>query len=317
MTMGDSKNETDYSFLWEEYKLLQDKVDKIGGFRFQVKGWLIPLIAAWLAAIYSAHITPFAYLVAASFPWLFWLLEQNHIKHQGAFIRRIVAIEETLLRHASPPYFGPRPKVSKDDTKKLLRIPPISPRQAISLTNRELGKTRSGKLILAAHSIFYGAITFAVVLVTALSVGPVARFLNRFSSQPQGAQCTCAAGQSVTSGPATRTAAMTSTSASPPTTSTSAAPLASPIARDSASKPAIPELPQVHIALPTPTPTSKAPVPLTPPPSGAQIAPGPALNATGAPPPKTSSAPPAAKTRPARPGTSVPENSSPPHNRGQ
>ncbi len=162
-------DKTNFTGLWEEYKLLQDKVDKIGAFRFQVKGWLIPLVSAWLVAVYTAKIPPQAYLIAAVFPLLFWLLERNHHEHQAAFVRRIFAIEEALQSEHSP-YFGPRPKVKKEDRTKLLLIPPISPGQAISLSNSSLGRKFPARLILRAHGIFYWTVAFSVILVTALSL---------------------------------------------------------------------------------------------------------------------------------------------------
>lgn len=67
------------------------------------------------------------------------------------------------------PYFGPSPKVSKEDRHKLLAIPPMSPRKAIELTNRELRKTFTGKLILKAHGIFYSTVTVSIVLVTLIA----------------------------------------------------------------------------------------------------------------------------------------------------
>ena len=38
------------SRLWDEYKLLQDKIDKIGAFRFTIKGWSITAVIAASAA---------------------------------------------------------------------------------------------------------------------------------------------------------------------------------------------------------------------------------------------------------------------------
>lgn len=36
--------------LTDEYKLLQDKIDKIGGFRFTIKGWSVTAVIAASAA---------------------------------------------------------------------------------------------------------------------------------------------------------------------------------------------------------------------------------------------------------------------------
>ena len=36
--------------LSDEYKILQDKIDKIGAFRFTIKGWSVTVIAVSVAA---------------------------------------------------------------------------------------------------------------------------------------------------------------------------------------------------------------------------------------------------------------------------
>src|ERR1700681_3309809 len=44
-------DETDFkSRLSDEYKILQDKIDKIGAFRFTIKGWSVTVVAAVSAA---------------------------------------------------------------------------------------------------------------------------------------------------------------------------------------------------------------------------------------------------------------------------
>lgn len=35
-----------FKLCWDEYKLLQDKIDRIGTFKFQVKGWSATLVLA-------------------------------------------------------------------------------------------------------------------------------------------------------------------------------------------------------------------------------------------------------------------------------
>ena len=43
----------------DEYKILQDKIDKIGGFRFTIKGWSVTAVVAATAAA-SATKSPLA-----------------------------------------------------------------------------------------------------------------------------------------------------------------------------------------------------------------------------------------------------------------
>lgn len=165
------KVESHNKFLWEEYKLLQDKVDKVGAFRYQVKGWLIPLVSAWLAAIYTAHIPTWAYIFAALFPLLFWLLEEHHSRYQDGFIRRILIIEEEIFSRTDLPFFGPRPFVKKEDRAKYAKDPPpLSPAQAIGQTDKALKNSWRGKAVLFAHGLFYWAVAACVIGVTLIAV---------------------------------------------------------------------------------------------------------------------------------------------------
>src|SRR5467141_2192005 len=41
--------------LTDEYKILQDKIDKIGGFRFTIKGWSVTAVIAASAAGSTSH----------------------------------------------------------------------------------------------------------------------------------------------------------------------------------------------------------------------------------------------------------------------
>jgi hypothetical protein len=215
-------DKTNFTGLWEEYKLLQDKVDKIGAFRFQVKGWLIPLVSAWLVAVYTAKITPWANLFAAVVPVLFYLLERNHHKHQAAFLRRIYAIEDALIKSKNSPYFGPSPRVPRrvpskgnsettpsdtpksnneqpganQESKKTQQsqqskkqaFAPTSPGGAISGTNDLLSKGLWGCLTLKAHDVFYAVIFVALIAVAGWTIR---QSPERKMSSPNVSQCPC------------------------------------------------------------------------------------------------------------------------------
>lgn len=161
----------DPKLLWEEYKLLQDKIDKVGAFRYQIKGWLIPLISAWLAAIYTAHITPWAYIIGTFFPVLFWLLEKNHDLIQKGLIRRILTIEDVILKKDIPAFFGPKP-IIKNDEIAVARAnrQPLSPAEAIEVVESKLKNTCLGWFVLHAHGLFYVSVGVLVVLITLMAV---------------------------------------------------------------------------------------------------------------------------------------------------
>ena len=77
-TAGDEVN-----FLVDEYKILQDKIDKIGAFRVTIKGWAVTVAVAALAAISSGKgLSPTTTAIALTFllGWFFWFeREQVHL----------------------------------------------------------------------------------------------------------------------------------------------------------------------------------------------------------------------------------------------
>jgi hypothetical protein len=49
---------------WDEYKLIQEKLDRIGDFRFRVRGWAITLVTGLIAAGLAKEIPAYVYIVA-------------------------------------------------------------------------------------------------------------------------------------------------------------------------------------------------------------------------------------------------------------
>jgi hypothetical protein len=88
-------NSPDYP--WEEYKLLQSKVDGIGSFKFQVRGWAITLVSAFLVSGLSANIPPFAFLGGLVIVGLFFLLDNNQQMWQSAYVGRLAQLERKLV----------------------------------------------------------------------------------------------------------------------------------------------------------------------------------------------------------------------------
>jgi hypothetical protein len=80
----------------DEYKILQDKIDKIGGFRFTVKGWSVTITTAALAAAGAAKIPFFLPFVLILLVVVFFLLEHEQWEHSLRFGRRALQIEEAL-----------------------------------------------------------------------------------------------------------------------------------------------------------------------------------------------------------------------------
>src|SRR5437867_1075451 len=82
--------------LWDEYKLVQDKIDKIGAFQFQVKGWSVTLLGAVLyGGVVTSRIVPAlfgAFLVAM----IFHISEKRQRLLSKRLGRRAFAIESAL-----------------------------------------------------------------------------------------------------------------------------------------------------------------------------------------------------------------------------
>jgi len=80
---------------WEEYKLIQDKFDKIGDFRFRVKTWSVTLLGTFLFAGAAANVEPLLYFLFLVPCCCFWLLEEYQKIIQQALGAQL---EEVALR---------------------------------------------------------------------------------------------------------------------------------------------------------------------------------------------------------------------------
>ena len=92
--------------LSDEYKILQDKIDKIGAFRFTIKGWSITVILAAVFASTATDAMPAWLLFIALFAFLalFFLYEKQQTNLRYKFGQRCLQIEAVvsrLLRNAA------------------------------------------------------------------------------------------------------------------------------------------------------------------------------------------------------------------------
>lgn len=85
--------------LESEYKILQDKIDKIGAFRFTIKGWSITVILAAAFAGASLKIPAWLWLVSLfSFLISFFCFELEQTKLRHKFGQRCISIEGAITR---------------------------------------------------------------------------------------------------------------------------------------------------------------------------------------------------------------------------
>lgn len=103
---GDPKPSVDWvPRLMDEYKILQDKIDKIGAFRFTVKGWSVTITTAALAAAGAAKIPFYLPPLLVLLVVVFFLLEHEQLELSLRFGRRAREIEEALHRIRTDPSF--------------------------------------------------------------------------------------------------------------------------------------------------------------------------------------------------------------------
>jgi uncharacterized membrane protein len=81
--------------LADEYKILQDKIDKIGAFRFTIKGWSITVvIAALFASSATSSVSPILLIVCLLVVVvLFFFVEKKQTDLSHYFGERTISIE--------------------------------------------------------------------------------------------------------------------------------------------------------------------------------------------------------------------------------
>lgn len=91
--------------LAQEYGIIQGKMDKIGDFRFKVRGWALTLVLGLFVAAISFRASPgMAALGSVLLTFLFWLLEEEQNCNYRVLRGRAGSIEQKLQRlHPHPP----------------------------------------------------------------------------------------------------------------------------------------------------------------------------------------------------------------------
>src|SRR6266849_962940 len=87
--------------LADEYKILQDKIDKIGAFRFTIKGWSVTVVIAAGAAGANTQSLLAALTLsvgAAVMLWFFFQLELEQVRLSRLFGYRAGRLEEAFRK---------------------------------------------------------------------------------------------------------------------------------------------------------------------------------------------------------------------------
>jgi hypothetical protein len=153
----------DEKLLFDEYKLLQEKIDRIGAYKFQIKGLVITLVGLWLKVVSDVVKD---HKLGNTFFWAnalvvvvllaFWLLERRQSNFQSAYSERSTQIE-LLARDKGKNLFPAYQKGSWSIGNAIDRVTKNQNRFLKPFVNH-------------AEGIFYWLVVVSVVLVTLLQI---------------------------------------------------------------------------------------------------------------------------------------------------
>lgn len=127
----------------EEYKILQDKIDKIGDFRFRIKSWTITLFTGFIFGTLATPLPKIAFLFAFVIVALFHYFERYQSIWHKAYSRRIIELENQFRRSTNG-----FPKIALYTVKE----------------RYQKKKKFFGRVMLRANDVFY-VILYVVILI--------------------------------------------------------------------------------------------------------------------------------------------------------
>ena len=129
---------------WEEYKILQDKLDKIGEFRFKMKGWTITLFSGFVLGSFVSPLPKISFLFAFVIVALFHYFERYQSIWHKVYSNRIFDLENHLRKST----IG-FPKIALCTRKEYARKK----------------KQKVGRYLLRANDIFYIILYIVIVII--------------------------------------------------------------------------------------------------------------------------------------------------------
>ncbi len=131
------KDDSVVDLLMREYQILQEKIDKIGGFRFTIKGWALTLdIGAVVAAFATSLDRHLSVLLVLGVVGALWLLELRQTHLSEIFQNRAFRIEKVIMRRLTA--HGLR----RADVALLMGVPGIAGEIRSPLELRSLAPSR-------------------------------------------------------------------------------------------------------------------------------------------------------------------------------
>jgi hypothetical protein len=89
-----------------EYRIVQDKIDKLAGFRFTIRGWSVTLVVAFAFGANTLKLPPYSILSALLPLVAFFLMERSQQRNHDALSGRAIRLEKRIwrtLRLSTPP----------------------------------------------------------------------------------------------------------------------------------------------------------------------------------------------------------------------
>ena len=160
--------------LFEEYRIVQNKIDKIADFELKVRGWCITLESAIIISLLSRKVLfspPFLVVGLMIFVILvFQFLEQEQLETKKVLSKRALIVEQAIDRLLIDRNESDLKK--KSINENVLKKLKGSPRTAIALKNASRNRTlKSFKHMFTwKNHMFYYAQYFAIVIMITLTV---------------------------------------------------------------------------------------------------------------------------------------------------
>lgn len=152
--------------LENEYKILQDKIDKIGAFRFTIKGWSITVIlAAVFASASTVKIPAWLWLVSLlGFLVLFFLFELEQIKLRHSFGQRCISIESAITQVLRTGATKAGDAIVRANFVKLRFVPGITNHLHKRSARSDLEEWSTWRAFREADVLFYAALGLLTIL---------------------------------------------------------------------------------------------------------------------------------------------------------
>lgn len=149
--------------LLEEYKILLPKIDKIGDYRFTVRGWSATIVLGLLFGSSAANVPSYIILLAVPIVILFYLMERNQNNLQVVLMKRAASLERTFQAVSTKRYVDPNPYAD-----------PIGPVPGIATAINRAGKraTRFQRAARRSDPAFYWAQAVLILIAFGLHFVP-------------------------------------------------------------------------------------------------------------------------------------------------